>query len=329
MVDDAAQTSPESKILPDGPTDGITSMAYLPEESKSLLASTSWDGCVRVHNTSSFDSSSLQLQHAMDSGPLFSLAVPESNNAVITGGMDGSVRLFEMGALTPLLVGRHEKQSNDSSDTQVTCSCLASLGGSSGGSQVIASAGWHKQMHIWDTRQQDAVCVVNLPGKAYTMDVDNTRNLLAIGTSERRTCFVDVRRQPRGGTIDGANLLLDRESSLKFPTRCLKFFPEGEAIAVGSIEGRVAVEYLDELGREAKGKKFAFKCHRQGDLVYPVNCIEFHPRFGTFATGGCDGVVGKLYAASVAILVWSYDTYHFVIVICSHLFILRQSCGMV
>lgn len=25
--------------------------------------------------------------------------------------------------------------------------------------------------------------------------------------------------------------------------------------------------------------------------MYPVNCIDFHPRFGTFATGGCDGTV--------------------------------------
>lgn len=38
-------------------------------------------------------------------------------------------------------------------------------------------------------------------------------------------------------------------------------------------------------------KKYAFKCHRVGDTVYPVNCIDFHPKFGTFATGGCDGTV--------------------------------------
>ena len=36
-------------------------------------------------------------------------------------------------------------------------------------------------------------------------------------------------------------------------------------------------------------KKYAFKCHRVGDIVYPVNTIAFHPTYGTFATGGCDG----------------------------------------
>jgi cell cycle arrest protein BUB3 len=42
---------------------------------------------------------------------------------------------------------------------------------------------------------------------------------------------------------------------------------------------------------EKDPKKYAFKCHRVGDTVYPVNCINFHPKFGTFATGGCDGTV--------------------------------------
>lgn len=41
--------------------------------------------------------------------------------------------------------------------------------------------------------------------------------------------------------------------------------------------------------------RYAFKCHRKSeagrDIVYPVNAIAFHPIYGTFATGGCDGFV--------------------------------------
>jgi hypothetical protein len=36
-------------------------------------------------------------------------------------------------------------------------------------------------------------------------------------------------------------------------------------------------------------KKYAFKCHRISDTIYPVNTIAFHSQFGTFATGGADG----------------------------------------
>jgi hypothetical protein len=55
---------------------------------------------------------------------------------------------------------------------------------------------------------------------------------------------------------------------------------------LSSVEGRVAVEYFDP-SPEAQSKKYAFKCHRQGDLVYPVNAMSFHPVYGTFATGMC------------------------------------------
>lgn len=39
----------------------------------------------------------------------------------------------------------------------------------------------------------------------------------------------------------------------------------------------------------------ATQCHRRNedarDVAYPVHAIEFHPEFGTFATGGGDGVI--------------------------------------
>lgn len=36
---------------------------------------------------------------------------------------------------------------------------------------------------------------------------------------------------------------------------------------------------------------FAFKCHRDDKMVYPVNSISFHPTFGTFSTSGADGYI--------------------------------------
>ena len=36
-------------------------------------------------------------------------------------------------------------------------------------------------------------------------------------------------------------------------------------------------------------KNFAFKCHRDNQDIYAVNCITFHPTYGTFATTGSDG----------------------------------------
>lgn len=57
---------------------------------------------------------------------------------------------------------------------------------------------------------------------------------------------------------------------------------------LSSIEGRVAVEYLDP-SLEVQKKKYAFKCHRLKEngieQVYPVNAISFHSIHNTFATG--------------------------------------------
>lgn len=50
--------------------------------------------------------------------------------------------------------------------------------------------------------------------------------------------------------------------------------------ATASVEGRIAVEFIDP-SPEVQAKKYAFKCHRNTvddvDLVYPVNSLVFHP----------------------------------------------------
>lgn len=61
-----------------------------------------------------------------------------------------------------------------------------------------------------------------------------------------------------------------------------------QGYVLSSIEGRVAVEYLDP-SQEFQKKKYAFKCHRLKEdgieHVYPVNAISFHSAHNTFATG--------------------------------------------
>jgi cell cycle arrest protein BUB3 len=306
MVDANVALPPEAVALDDPPTDGITCLQYLGRQP--LLVSTSWDGYVRVHDTST---RSRMLIQNMNSGPLLSLTtfrrgdidtatstqqqLPQQPSHVITGGCDGTIRKLDITTSQVTLVGKHS--TNDSNNNSVACSCLSSTDDE----HLIVSAGWHQQLHVWDTRVSTSallqpISTIQLPGKAFSMDIDpKKKNLIAVATSGRRTCFIDLRHTKNSSVeldYGGLDLVLDRESSLKYQTRCIRFIPDGDAIVVGSIEGRAAVEYLDDLGRTAKGKKFAFKCHRVGDMVYPVNAIECHPLYGTFATGGCDGTVG-------------------------------------
>jgi WD40 repeat protein len=112
---------------------------------------------------------------------------------------------------------------------------------------LLASAGWDGQFHLWDVRTTSGpVATVDLPGKAFSMDYDVNHHRVVVATAGRRTCFLDV----RGGA--SSKIALERESSLKYQTRCIRFFPKGDGVALGSIEGRVGIEFLDDLGVPAR-----------------------------------------------------------------------------
>jgi len=82
------------------------------------------------------------------------------------------------------------------------------------------------------------------------------------------------------------------QSPLSHQMRTIAVFPDQMGFAVGSVEGRVGIQYFQE-----KNKNFAFRCHRDTppgrsseSLVYPVNSISFNRKYNTFATAGADGV---------------------------------------
>lgn len=100
------------------------------------------------------------------------------------------------------------------------------------------------------------------------------------------------------------------ESPLKWQTRVVTCFqradqpglpPNPPGFAVGSVEGRVAIQYVKE---ENKSSNFSFKCHRKDPpapgpgqaqrephQLFCVNAISFHPIQGTFSTAGSDGTI--------------------------------------
>lgn len=49
----------------------------------------------------------------------------------------------------------------------------------------------------------------------------------------------------RRGSLESGRPEQERESSLKFQTRCVRCFPDATGYALASVEGRVAMEYFD------------------------------------------------------------------------------------
>lgn len=91
-----------------------------------------------------------------------------------------------------------------------------------------------------------------------------------------------------------------KDSPLKHQIRQICYCHDRAQYIVTSIEGRVAVEALDESLdmniyvnlQLPPPSSYSFRCHRKGDLAYPINALVYHPwGQGLFATGGCDGLV--------------------------------------
>lgn len=128
------------------------------------------------------------------------------------------------------------------------------------------------------------------------------QDTLAVATAGRHVLLFDLRKRA---------LSAARESSLKHQTRIIRPFIDGAGFASGSIEGRVAIDFLDP-SPSVQAAKYAFKCHRakgpapavpgapQEEAVFPVHALAFHPVHGTFATGACLNEDARLAAAALS-----------------------------
>jgi mRNA export factor len=137
----------------------------------------------------------------------------------------------------------------------------------------------HNCCQFWDARSPNPVGELVMPDRVYDLDVRGS--LMVVATANRQVVIYDVSgAQPHEHSR--------KESPLKYNTRCVSCFPDQTGFAIGSIEGRVGIQYVQKVGNK---DHFAFKCHRNENNVYSVNGIAFQQQFGTFATVGSDGVV--------------------------------------
>ncbi len=141
---------------------------------------------------------------------------------------------------------------------------------------AVVTGSWDKTAKVWDPRSRGgsgggaagaasgAVATLALPDKCYAMALLGDHALL-VGTAGRHVQLYDLRRLAplalaAGGSPEGA-LMQGRDSSLKHQTRCLQALPDASGFTTGSIEGRVAVDYVD-MAPAAQERKYAFKVRR-------------------------------------------------------------------
>lgn len=151
------------------------------------------------------------------------------------------------------------------------------------GNQMLVTGSWDKTVKYWDLRQQQPAATLECQERIYCMDVKD--QMLVVGTADRWLNVVNLN--------DPSKFYKQMQSPLKWQTRTVACFADATGFAVGSIEGRCAIQYVED---KDSSSNFSFKCHRQNrpntrDIadVYSVNSIRFHPQQGTFSTAGSDG----------------------------------------
>ncbi|KAI9499644.1 WD40-repeat-containing domain protein [Zychaea mexicana] len=246
------------------PSDGVSSMAFSPTNDH--LAVASWDHQVRIYGVQSATGSTTPIAAYEHQNPALSVAWCRDGNRVISGGADNTARMYDVIRGQAIQIAQHA----------APVKSVKVLGGL--GDNVIATASWDQTLKYWDTRSPQPIATVQLPDRCYVMDTVD--QLLVVGTAERHVCIFDLKNP----TV----IYKQTVSPLKWQTRAIACFPDAKGFAIGSIEGRIGIQYVDPRDH---AKNFSFRCHRDEKTkqVFAVNDISFHPTFGSFSTCGSDG----------------------------------------
>jgi len=248
------------------PTDGITRVRF--GNQSDVLAVSSWDRTIRV-----YDARKNIRKHMIElKAPLLDCTFSEDDTKVFTGGLERAIYVIDLKTSKKTSLGQHDKP--------IRCVEYSPT------VNLVITGSWDGHVNLWDYRSGKALIgsYSQSNSKIYSMDIRGNR--LVVATNTRKVNIYDIRNMVSPEQV--------RESSLMNQTRCVRVFPDATGYALSSIEGRVAFEYFDPSPQVQK-KKYAFKCHRKitngAQTLYPVNAIAFHPKYGTFATGGCDSLI--------------------------------------
>jgi cell cycle arrest protein BUB3 len=145
--------------------------------------------------------------------------------------------------------------------------------------RVIVTGSWDASIMIWDERGLE--CVSNIPQVNEVFCMDVREELVIVGTANKLISIWDLRNTK--------SFIAERKSKLSaHQTRSVKIFPDKKRFALGSVEGRVAIDPIHENDPELVG--YAFKPHvdKKDNVGHPVNAISIHGPTSHFATGASD-----------------------------------------
>lgn len=143
---------------------------------------------------------------------------------MFSGGADKTIKVLDIATGQSMTINAHDQP----------VKCLKWM--STNNAQVLVSGSWDKTLKYWDLRAPTPMATVVLPERCYAMDI--SQDLLVTATAERHICVYNL-QQP-------TTMYKNMPSPLKWQTRSVSCYHDGSGFAVGSIEGRVALQWIDD-----------------------------------------------------------------------------------
>ena len=306
-----SRRSPDTP-LPQAPSDTISSLAWSP--ARNYLIATSWDKTIRCWE---IGPNGQAVALAMQSSPqaLLCCAWNAQGSHVYFAGLEGKVMQWDIASNSVTQVGAHQGA--------VSHMCYVAP------YNCLVTGSWDKKLLFWNLTTPTPIREFDLGERCYALSYRDAtpkggKHILVVATAEtpaaakpttgyaysfpstttstndrERMVFIFDMANPMGQPVR-------RASPLNYQTRCLEVFHDGRGYLIGSIEGRVGVEYEPEqMDQKNTKRSFTFKAHRVENRsvamarsttskpadVYAVNFVSVHPNTGTFATVGSDGRV--------------------------------------
>ncbi|KAG8366407.1 hypothetical protein BUALT_Bualt17G0076400 [Buddleja alternifolia] len=241
--------------------DAISRIRFAPLSNNLLISS--WDSNLRLYDV---DKCELRLEAPTDGAALLDCCF-ETESTAVSANSDGSILRYDMHSGNSKAIGTHDDLATCVDYSKETC-------------QII-TAGWDKKVKFWDARSASSSgCLSNLDVEVESMSLSGYYLMLALRSSVH---MYDLRN------LDGP-ILKVIIGGMFLMYLIMMFIHAG--FVVGSIDGRVALEYIGKSNSKDQG--YAFRCHpkdKNGRHYHvAVNDIAFSPSLhGVLVTGDNEG----------------------------------------
>ncbi|XP_030585030.1 mRNA export factor isoform X1 [Archocentrus centrarchus] len=224
------------------PDDSISCLAFSPPTMPgNFLIGGSWANDVRCWEVQD-NGQTVPKAQQMHTGPVLDACWSDDGSKVFTASCDKTAKMWDLNSNQAIQIAQHDgpiKAIHWIKAPNYSC---------------VMTGSWDKTLKFWDTRSPNPMMSLQMPERCYCADV--VYPMAVVATAERGLIVYQLENQP--------SEFRRIDSPLKHQHRCVAIFKDKQnkptGFALGSIEGRVAIHYINPPN-PAKDN-FTFKCHR-------------------------------------------------------------------